>query len=163
MLLSSLPMQAFNILCEYPETVAAFLVPRARSVVARGQAGAAIRYLTPARALAKLLTAPLNIGKYFDGEGECSASTAGRLLLRQRCALLLFCLPCSPPCRSPAVPDRAAAPRPLPPPTSHLLSLQAGRCTPQSGSGSWGRRRGARSACSAAPRAAACPCSWPTR
>jgi chlorophyll(ide) b reductase len=60
----------FNILCEHPETVAAFLVPRARSVVARGDRGAAIRYLTPARVLAKLLAAPLRAGRYFDSNGD---------------------------------------------------------------------------------------------
>lgn len=62
--------QVFNILCEHPETVAAFLVPRLRSVVARGEAGTAIRFLTPTRALAKFLTAPLRAGKYFDREGR---------------------------------------------------------------------------------------------
>ncbi|PSC70796.1 chlorophyll b reductase [Micractinium conductrix] len=62
--------QAFNILCEHPETVAAFLVPRVRSVVARGQSGAAIRFLTPARAVGKLLAAPLHMGRYFDSDGE---------------------------------------------------------------------------------------------
>lgn len=68
-------MQVFNILCEHPETVAAFLVPRARSVVARGDRGAAIRYLTPARVLAKLLAAPLRAGRYFDSNGERSYLT----------------------------------------------------------------------------------------
>ncbi|KAL4419490.1 hypothetical protein ABPG77_002276 [Micractinium sp. CCAP 211/92] len=62
--------QVFNILCEHPETVAAFLVPRARSVVAHRASGAAIRYLTPYRVLLKLLAAPLNIGRYFDAEGR---------------------------------------------------------------------------------------------
>lgn len=64
------PPQVFNILCEHPETVAAYLVPRARSVVARGDAGTAIRYLTPARVLAKLAAAPLRAGRYFDRDGE---------------------------------------------------------------------------------------------
>lgn len=64
--------QVFNILCEHPETVAAFLVPRARSVVAHRASGAAIRYLTPYRVLLKLLAAPFNIGRYFDAEGEGS-------------------------------------------------------------------------------------------
>ena len=62
--------QAFNILCEHPETVAAYLVPRARSAVARGGSGAAIRYLTPLRVLAKLLAAPAHAGRYFDRHGE---------------------------------------------------------------------------------------------
>lgn len=60
----------FNILCEYPETVAAFLVPRARSVVAKGEAGAYIRYLTPGRALAKFAAWPVNAGRYFNSNGE---------------------------------------------------------------------------------------------
>ncbi|KAI3437866.1 hypothetical protein D9Q98_000312 [Chlorella vulgaris] len=62
--------QVFNILCEHPETVAAFLVPRVRSTVALGHAGRAIRFLTPTRALLKFLTAPLHAGKYFDKEGR---------------------------------------------------------------------------------------------
>jgi chlorophyll(ide) b reductase len=61
--------RVFNILCEHPETVAAFLVPRARSVVARGQRGAAIRYLTPARAVGKFLSAPFRSNRYFDEQG----------------------------------------------------------------------------------------------
>ncbi|KAL4451823.1 hypothetical protein ABPG75_007485 [Micractinium tetrahymenae] len=61
--------QVFNILCEHPETVAAFLVPRARSVAAHRASGAAIRYLTPGRALLKLLAAPFTMGRYFDAEG----------------------------------------------------------------------------------------------
>lgn len=66
--------QVFNILCEHPETVAAFLVPRARSVVARGDRGAAIRYLTPARVVGKLLAAPLRAGRYFDAQGEAGGA-----------------------------------------------------------------------------------------
>lgn len=62
--------QVFNILCEHPETVAAFLVPRTRSVVANRQAGAAIRYLTPGRVLAKLAAAPFHAGRYFDNQGR---------------------------------------------------------------------------------------------
>lgn len=57
-------------MAEHPETVAAFLVPRARSAVARGGSGAAIRYLTPLRALGKLLGAPVHWGRYFDRDGE---------------------------------------------------------------------------------------------
>ncbi|GFR43697.1 hypothetical protein Agub_g4807, partial [Astrephomene gubernaculifera] len=38
--------QAFNILCEHPETVAAFLVPRIRAAVARDAAGTYTRFLT---------------------------------------------------------------------------------------------------------------------
>jgi chlorophyll(ide) b reductase len=86
----------FNILCEHPETVAAFLVPRVRSVVALGQAGRAIRFLTPTRALAKFITAPLHAGKYFDREGRpvyasererlMSAAQAKKTARRQRAA-----------------------------------------------------------------------------
>jgi chlorophyll(ide) b reductase len=61
---------AFNILCEHPEVVAAYLVPRARSAVARGAGGATIRYLTPARALGRLLTAPWRLGRFFDAAGQ---------------------------------------------------------------------------------------------
>jgi len=61
--------QVFNILCEHPETVAAFLVPRVRTVVARGLADQRIRYLTPARALGRFFAAPFRMGKYFDAKG----------------------------------------------------------------------------------------------
>lgn len=62
--------RAFDILCEHPETVAAFLVPRMRSTVAGGLSGQRIRYLTPLRALSKFATAPVRIGRYFDAEGN---------------------------------------------------------------------------------------------
>ena len=62
--------RAFDILCEHPETVAAFLVPRMRSTVARGLSGQRIRYLTPVRALGKFATAPMLIGRYFDAAGN---------------------------------------------------------------------------------------------
>lgn len=62
--------RAFNILCEHPETVAAFLVPRIRSVVARGQKATCIRYLTPARALARLALAPFRLNRFFDSNGN---------------------------------------------------------------------------------------------
>lgn len=87
-LLPSLPLyaqQVFNILCEHPETVAAFLVPRARSVVARGDRGAAIRYLTPARVLSKLLAAPLRAGRYFDSNGEGPPAGDARNALGRVC------------------------------------------------------------------------------
>lgn len=45
--------QAFNILCEQPETVAAFLVPRMRTVVARKSRSSRVTYLTRMRALEK--------------------------------------------------------------------------------------------------------------
>lgn len=61
--------QIFNILCEHPETVAAFLVPRLRTAIARGQCGTYTRYLTPATALWRFLTAPARVGRFFDKEG----------------------------------------------------------------------------------------------
>ncbi len=77
--------QIFNILCEQPETVAAFLVPRARTIAARRQAGRYVRFLTLRSALARFVTAPLRAGRFFDAAG------AGRfrhlmLLLRACCA-----------------------------------------------------------------------------
>jgi chlorophyll(ide) b reductase len=66
----SLLSLVFNTLCEQPETVAAFLVPRVRSVVAQGQGGAYIRYLTPLRVLGKLLMAGFNRNRFFDGDGN---------------------------------------------------------------------------------------------
>lgn len=66
---SLLPL-VFNTLCEQPETVAAFLVPRVRSVVAQGQGGAYIRYLTPLRVIGKLLMAGFNRNRFFDGDGN---------------------------------------------------------------------------------------------
>ncbi|CAL5223855.1 g6440 [Coccomyxa viridis] len=62
--------QVFNILCEQPETVAAFLVPRARTVAARGQTGRYIKFLTLPRAMLRFLTAPLHSNRFFDGQGE---------------------------------------------------------------------------------------------
>lgn len=62
--------QAFNILCEHPETVAAFLVPRVRSTVSCGLNGTYTKYLTPASAVYRLLTAPARIGRFFDASGN---------------------------------------------------------------------------------------------
>jgi len=62
--------QAFNILCEHPETVAAFLVPRMKTAVARGQHGRYIRFLTPSSALWRFVTAPMRLNRFFDGEGK---------------------------------------------------------------------------------------------
>ncbi|EFJ51061.1 hypothetical protein VOLCADRAFT_103703 [Volvox carteri f. nagariensis] len=62
--------QAFNILCEHPETVAAFLVPRIKSAVARDVSGTYTRYLTPTSALLRLATAPSRLGRFFDGSGQ---------------------------------------------------------------------------------------------
>lgn len=62
--------KAFNILCEQPETVAAFLVPRIRTTVALGKQQQYIRYLTPTRAVMRLITAPLRTNRFFDQEGN---------------------------------------------------------------------------------------------
>lgn len=43
--------QFFNVICEHPETAAAFLVPRVRTVVARQESSTYIRYLTSAAPL----------------------------------------------------------------------------------------------------------------
>ncbi len=72
--------RAFNILCEQPETVAAYLVPRMRTVVARGGRQRYIRYLTPARALWFFLNAPLRMRRFFDGEGAMPSSSVPALL-----------------------------------------------------------------------------------
>ncbi|KXZ52908.1 hypothetical protein GPECTOR_8g287 [Gonium pectorale] len=62
--------QAFNILCEQPETTAAFLVPRIRSAIARDANGTYTRFLTPASALMRLATAPVRLGRFFDAAGR---------------------------------------------------------------------------------------------
>ena len=59
---------AFDSLAEHPETVAAFLVPRARSLVAAGDLASSVRYLTPWRAALRLLSAPFRRGRHFDVE-----------------------------------------------------------------------------------------------
>ncbi|KIZ05848.1 chlorophyll(ide) b reductase [Monoraphidium neglectum] len=73
--------QVFNILCEHPETVAAFLVPRLRTAVARGQGGSYTRYLTPAAAAWRFLTAPARVGRFFDGEGRPVYAPEGERIL----------------------------------------------------------------------------------
>jgi chlorophyll(ide) b reductase len=40
--------QVFNVLCEHPETAAAYLVPRVRTVIARQEYSTYIRFLTSA-------------------------------------------------------------------------------------------------------------------
>eukprot|EP00775_Hariotina_reticulata_P011450 gene11450-11596_t len=62
--------QAFNILCEHPETVAAFLVPRVRSAVCCGLNGTYFKYLTPASAIYRLLTAAWRINRFFNAAGN---------------------------------------------------------------------------------------------
>lgn len=59
--------QAFNIICELPETVARTLVPRMRVVKGSGKA---ISYLTPPRILLALVTAWLRRGRWFDDQGR---------------------------------------------------------------------------------------------
>lgn len=69
--------QAFNFICEQPETVAKALVPRLRRV--RGT-GAAINYLTPPRVLLALALAWFRRGRWFDAEvrlGLLSVSPKG--------------------------------------------------------------------------------------
>ena len=63
--------RAFDVLCEHPETVAAFLVPRIRSTVACGcRSGQKIRFLTPLRAVGRFLAAPFLLGRFFDKNGD---------------------------------------------------------------------------------------------
>ncbi|KAL9252554.1 putative chlorophyll(ide) b reductase NYC1, chloroplastic [Drosera capensis] len=59
--------QAFNIICELPETVARTLVPRMRVVKGSGKA---ISYLTPPRILLALVTAWVRRGRWFDDQGR---------------------------------------------------------------------------------------------
>lgn len=56
-----------------PETVAAYLVPRVRTVVARKSLSTYIKYLTIPRALGKFLTAPTKGNKYFNKQGMLSS------------------------------------------------------------------------------------------
>lgn len=62
--------QVFNILCEQPETIAAYLVPRVRTVAARSVRSSYIKYLTTTRALSFFLSAPARAGRYFDSGGN---------------------------------------------------------------------------------------------
>lgn len=74
-------MQIFNILCEQPETVAAFLVPRARTVAARGQAGRYIKFLTLPRAMLRFMTAPFHSQRFFDNDGTILGRNTSMLSL----------------------------------------------------------------------------------
>lgn len=56
-----------------PETVAAYLVPRVRTVVARQSASTYIKYLTIPRALGKFLSAPTKTNKYFNKQGQSTS------------------------------------------------------------------------------------------
>lgn len=76
-----------------PETVAAYLVPRVRTVVARKSLSTYIKYLTIPRALGKFLTAPTKGHKYFNKQGmpgnmivhECMATVETRQLVHLHC------------------------------------------------------------------------------
>ncbi|KAK9917725.1 hypothetical protein WJX75_007567 [Coccomyxa subellipsoidea] len=81
---SDINKQIFNILCEQPETVAAFLVPRARTVAARGEAGRYIRFLTLPRALLRFITAPLRANRFFNADGEAVYARERDRILGQR-------------------------------------------------------------------------------
>ncbi|EIE27680.1 NAD(P)-binding protein, partial [Coccomyxa subellipsoidea C-169] len=81
---SDINKQIFNILCEQPETVAAFLVPRARTVAARGEAGRYIRFLTLPRALLRFITAPLRTNRFFNADGEPVYAREQERILGQR-------------------------------------------------------------------------------
>ncbi len=50
--------------------MAAFLVPRIKSAVARDVGGTYTRFLTPGSALYRLATAPARLGRFFDAEGR---------------------------------------------------------------------------------------------
>jgi chlorophyll(ide) b reductase len=63
--------KAFNVMCEHPETVAAWLVPRMRALAAAGaRSGQRVRFLTPARISIKLFAAPFTRNRFFDAEGR---------------------------------------------------------------------------------------------
>ncbi|KAI3895408.1 hypothetical protein MKW92_006219 [Papaver armeniacum] len=69
--------QAFNIICELPETVARTLVPRMRVVKGTGKS---INYLTPPRILLALVSAWVRRGRWFDDKGRALyASEADRI------------------------------------------------------------------------------------
>lgn len=59
-----------------PETVAAYLVPRVRTVVARKALSTYIKYLTVPRALMKFMSAPTKANKYFNKQGMVLCSNA---------------------------------------------------------------------------------------
>lgn len=57
----------FNILCETPETVAKYLVPRIRLIKGTGRS---IKYLTKRRVMWRFLTAKKRKNRFFDEEGK---------------------------------------------------------------------------------------------
>ncbi|GBF94242.1 chlorophyll(ide) b reductase chloroplastic-like [Raphidocelis subcapitata] len=74
-------LAVFNILCEHPETVAAYLVPRLRTAVARGQDGTYHKFLTPASAAWRFATAPARAGRFFDAAGRAVYPPEGERIL----------------------------------------------------------------------------------
>lgn len=74
----------FNVLCELPETAAAFLVPRARNVVATARSARYVRFLTPLRAIGRLLTAPLRMHRFFDAAGRPTYAAERERVLGRR-------------------------------------------------------------------------------
>lgn len=74
-----LRLQVFNILCEQPEVVAAYLVPRARSVAARSDNETYIRFLT-----GMLLP-------HSSKAASCVSFAIFYCILSQHLLLLLFC------------------------------------------------------------------------
>lgn len=81
--------QVFNILCEHPEVVAAYLVPRVRTVCARNENMAYIRFLTNLKAVGRFLTAPMRVGRFFDTEGSSTYLPEDERLDAKRTARLL--------------------------------------------------------------------------
>jgi chlorophyll(ide) b reductase len=76
--------RVFNVLCELPETAAAFLVPRARNVVATARSARYVRFLTPLRALGRLLAAPLRMHRFFDAAGRPTYESERERVLGRR-------------------------------------------------------------------------------
>lgn len=87
-------LQIFNILCEQPETVAAYLVPRARTIAARGESSRYIRFLTLPRAFMRFVTAPLHANRFFspDGDPLNALNCIRPLLLALHVPALVLCL-----------------------------------------------------------------------
>ena len=57
--------QAFNLICEHPETVARALAPQMRAVTGTGRT---VAFLTPPRIALALLSAWVRRGRWFDKE-----------------------------------------------------------------------------------------------
>lgn len=74
---------AFNALCEQPETVAAELVPKLRKTVGTGSS---LDYLTPGRAVLRLLSLPFVQGRFFDGSGRATYPPEAQRIARIKAA-----------------------------------------------------------------------------